>query len=90
MEYRNTDMLNAINEYIRNPRYRELLRLRFCEGATYEQIAEAVNYSPQHVKRERVIFQMGSFLGSNSMFHETWKPLIYLHSFVSCAQLPKN
>ena len=50
MEYRNTDMLNAINEYIRNPRYRELLRLRFCEGATYEQIAEAVNYSPQHVK----------------------------------------
>lgn len=51
MEYRNSDMLNAINEYIRNPRYRELLRLRMCEGATYEQIAEAVNYSPQHVKR---------------------------------------
>ena len=50
MDYKNSDMALAINEYIRNPRYRELLRLRFCEGATYEQIAEAVNYSPQHVK----------------------------------------
>ena len=50
MDYRNSDMLNAINEYIRNPRYRELLRLRLCEGATYEQISEAVNYSQQHVK----------------------------------------
>ena len=43
-------MRHAIDEYVGNPRYRDLLRLRFCESATYEQIAEIVNYSPQHVK----------------------------------------
>ena len=48
--YRNTDMLNAINEYVHNPIYREILRLRFCDGCTYEKIAEICNYSTQHVK----------------------------------------
>ena len=49
-DYRNSDMCHAIDEYVRNPRYRNLLRLRFCENATYEEIAEKVNYSPQHVR----------------------------------------
>lgn len=49
-DYKNSDMCNAINEYVRNPRYKELLRLRFCEGRTYEEIAALVCYSPQHVK----------------------------------------
>ena len=49
-DYRNSDMCHAIEEYVRNPRYKELLRLRFCEGRTYEEIAERVSYSPQHVK----------------------------------------
>ena len=48
--YKNSDMCRAIDEYVHNPRYRELLRLRFCEGFTYEEIAEAVSFSPQHVK----------------------------------------
>lgn len=49
-DYKNSDMLHVINEYVRNPRYRELLRLRFCEGRTYDEISEAVGYSPQHVR----------------------------------------
>lgn len=49
-DYRNSDMCHAINEFVHNPRYRNLLRLRFCENATYEEIAEQVNYSPQHVR----------------------------------------
>lgn len=49
-DYRNSDMCNAIEEYIHNPRYKELLRMRYCEGRTYEEIAERVNYSTQHVK----------------------------------------
>lgn len=49
--YKNSDMMLAIDEYVHNPRYRELLRLRYCDGYTYEQIAEAVNFSPQHVKK---------------------------------------
>ena len=48
--YKNSDMLTAINEYVHNPRYREILRLRFCDGFTYDQIAEAVSFSTQHVK----------------------------------------
>ena len=50
MIYKNSDTLAAITEYAHNPRYRELLRLRYCEGFTYEEIAEAVSFSPQHVK----------------------------------------
>ena len=50
MIYKNSDMCRAIDEYVHNPRYRELLRLRYCEGFTYEQIAEAVNFSAQHVR----------------------------------------
>lgn len=49
-DYKNSDMCKAIGEYVRNPRYRELLRLRFCEGMTYEEIAGIVSFSSQHVK----------------------------------------
>ena len=49
-EYSNSAMLTAIAEYVHNARYREVLRLRFCEGLTHEEIAELVNYSPQHVR----------------------------------------
>ena len=48
--YKNSDMCRAIDEYVHNPKYKEVLRLRYCEGFTYEQIAEIVNFSPQHVK----------------------------------------
>ena len=50
MEYRNSDMALAIEEYVHNTRYREMLRMRYCEGMTYEEIAEAVDYSTQHIK----------------------------------------
>lgn len=50
-DYKNSDMCHAIEEYVRNPRYKQLLRMRYCEGRTYEEIAERVNYSTQHVKR---------------------------------------
>ena len=48
--YKRSDMCRAIDEYVINPIYREVLKLRFCEGFTYEKIAEIRNYSPQHVK----------------------------------------
>lgn len=48
--YKNSDMRRVIDEYIHHPKHREVLRLRFCESLTYEEIACAVNYSPQHVK----------------------------------------
>ena len=48
--YKNSDMKRVIDEFVHNPRYREVLKLRFCEGFTYEEIAGAVNFSPQHVR----------------------------------------
>lgn len=50
LEYKNSDMCKAITEYVRNSKYRYLLYLRFCQGETYEEIAEQTNYSTQHVK----------------------------------------
>ena len=50
MEYRNSDMRNAIDEFIHNARYREILRLRYCDALTYEEIAWRTDYSTQHVK----------------------------------------
>ena len=50
MIYKNSDMRMAIEEYVHNAQYREVLRLRLCEGYTYEQISELCRFSPQHVK----------------------------------------
>ena len=49
-EYSNSEMCRIIDEYVHHPRYRVILRLRFCDSLTYEEIAEEVGYSPQHVK----------------------------------------
>lgn len=49
--YNRFDMCQVINAYVVNKRYREVLRLRYCEGYTYEEISGIVNFSPQHVKR---------------------------------------
>ena len=48
--YNRNDMRNVIDSYVVNPRYRQILCLRFCEGFTMDQVAEATNYSTQHVK----------------------------------------
>ena len=48
--YRNSDMKAAIDEYVHVTWQREACRLKFCEGYTYEQIAEKLGYSTQHIK----------------------------------------
>lgn len=50
MEYKNSDMCRAIAEHVHNEKYRELLRLRFCDGYTYDEISCATNFSAQHIK----------------------------------------
>ena len=49
-EYSNSEMRRIIDEYIHHPKYRVVLRLRYCESYTYEEIGEEVGYSTQHVK----------------------------------------
>ena len=48
--YSRKTMLAVIDDYVVNERYREILRLRYCEGVHYERIGELTNYSTQHVK----------------------------------------
>ena len=48
--YSRKAMSATIEDYVVNPRYREILRLRYCEGVPYERIGEITNYSTQHVK----------------------------------------
>lgn len=51
MEYRNSKMNEAIAEYVHVSKYRDVLRLRYCEGMTFAEIGEVTNYSEQHVKK---------------------------------------
>ena len=46
----NSEIINRINEHIHSERDREILRLRFVDGYTYERIAEAVEMSTRQIK----------------------------------------
>lgn len=48
--YDRFEMCRAINAYVINSKHREVLRLRYCEGYTYESVGDSVGYSTQHVK----------------------------------------
>lgn len=50
MDYKNSDMERAIDEYIHNARDRELLKRRLIDGLCYEPLAEEFNLSVQRVK----------------------------------------
>ena len=49
--YSRSVMNNTINEFVINPHHRSILQMRYCDGMTYEKIAENANYSTQHIKR---------------------------------------
>ena len=50
MDYKNSDMERAIDEYIHNARDRDLLKRRLIDGMCYEPLAEEFNLSVQRVK----------------------------------------
>lgn len=43
-------LIEVINEWIRNEDYREMLRMRYIDGYTFERIAEEKNLSVTAVK----------------------------------------
>lgn len=51
MIYKNSDISRAIDEYVHVAWQREVCRLRFCEGMTYEEIAETTGYSTVYIKK---------------------------------------
>ena len=51
----NLAMLGALESAIDRlpkPRYRQLMRMKYIDGASWEEIASAMNYSPRHLQRE--------------------------------------
>ena len=50
MIYSNSRMTAVIDDMIHVTWQREALKLRYCDGLTYEQIAEKMGYSTQHIK----------------------------------------
>lgn len=48
--YTNSRMTAAIDEHVHSSWQREALKMRFCDGLTHEQIAEALGYSTQYIK----------------------------------------
>ena len=49
-EYTNSQVDYLISEYIHSKRDREILKLRFIDGLTYEQISEQIDMSVRQVK----------------------------------------
>lgn len=43
-------LCEIIDDYVHDARYREILKMRFCENFTYEVIAEEVGFSTQYTK----------------------------------------
>lgn len=45
----NSEIEQRISENVHNSKYRDIMRMRLCDGLTYERIAEAVEMSPRQV-----------------------------------------
>lgn len=48
--YTNSRMRDVIDEHIHSAWQRDALKLKYCDGLTYEQIAEKTGYSVQYIK----------------------------------------
>lgn len=49
-EFSNSVITNAINEYIHNKRNRDILKRRYVDGLTYEQLACQFDMSVRQIK----------------------------------------
>lgn len=52
-----SEMEHLIDEWCLSERYRKILKLRFLDGLTHEQIAERVDMSDRQVKR--IVYKYG-------------------------------
>ena len=60
-EYTNSQIAAVIDEYIHNKKHRELLKMRYIDGLTFEELAEEFDLSVRQTKNivytnEKVIF----------------------------------
>lgn len=50
IELTNSEIDERISENIHSQRDRDIMRLRFIDGLTYEKIAETVELSPRYIR----------------------------------------
>lgn len=48
-DYTNSDMRTYIDEHVHKARDRRILKLKYIDGLTHEEIAEAVQMSPRQI-----------------------------------------
>lgn len=51
LDLTNSEIREAIDEYIHDAAVREILKDRLIDGMTFERLAEKHGYSPRHIKR---------------------------------------
>ena len=49
-EYKNSDIIRLIDEYVHNERNRYILKRRLVDGICFEPLAEEVGLSVRHIK----------------------------------------
>lgn len=59
-EYSNSQIIEAIDEYIHSERDRKILKRRLCDGICYEPLAEEFDMSVSQIKR--IIYKATSVL----------------------------
>lgn len=53
----NSQIEHLINEWCKSEKYREILKYKFIDGYTYEQIAEIVDMSARQIKN--IVYKQG-------------------------------
>ena len=53
----NSEIRHLIDEWCHNAKYREVLKLRYIDGMTYESLAEKVDMSVRQIKN--IVYRQG-------------------------------
>lgn len=56
----NSELSNLIDEWIKNVKHRQMLKSRYIDGLTYQELAEVYSLSVQQVKN--IIYKQSSIL----------------------------
>lgn len=56
----NSELSNLIDEWIKNVKHRQMLKSRYIDGLTYQELAEVYSLSVQQVKN--IIYKQSAIL----------------------------
>lgn len=56
----NSELSNLIDEWVKNVKYRQMLKSRYIDGLTYQELAEVYSLSVQQVKN--IIYKQSAIL----------------------------